>query len=78
MTEIILSGFVGPDQTRSYLHLPFEVPTQTGRIDVRYEYSAAIGSDPQLTGGNTVDIGIFDPRGTQFHSPGFRGWSGSA
>ena len=78
MTEIILSGFAGPDQTRSYLHLPFEVPMQTGRIDVRYEYSAAIGSDPQLTGGNTVDIGIFDPRGTQFHSPGFRGWSGSA
>ncbi len=78
MTEIVLNGHAGPDQTRSYLLLPFEIPPQTGRIDVRYEYSAVIGSDPQLTGGNTVDIGIFDARGTAFHSPGFRGWSGSA
>lgn len=78
MTEIILNGFAGPEQTLSYLHLPFDVPPQTARIDVQYEYSAAIGSDPHLSGGNTVDIGIFDPRGAQFHSPGFRGWSGSA
>jgi len=78
MTEIILTGFAQAEQTLSYLSLPFEVPPGTGRIDVQYEYSAAIGSDPHLSGGNTVDIGIFDPRGDQFLGPGFRGWSGSA
>jgi hypothetical protein len=76
--EIVLSGFVGPEQTTSYLYLPFEVPAQTRCIHVRYAYSAAIGSDPQLRNGNTVDIGIFDPRDTDFHGSGFRGWSGSA
>ncbi|MCZ7547470.1 MAG: CehA/McbA family metallohydrolase [Anaerolineae bacterium] len=43
-----------------------------------YEYDAAIDSNPFLTGGNTVDIGIFDQRGIDFLSAGFRGWSGSA
>jgi len=58
--------------------VPFEVPAHTGRIDVRYSYDAAISSDPTLSGGNTIDIGIIDPRGAQFLTQGFRGWSGSA
>jgi hypothetical protein len=75
---ITLSGHAEPEQTLSYLHLPFDVPANTERIGVRYEYSAAISSDPQITGGSTVDIGIFDTRGTDFMTEGFRGWSGSA
>ena len=77
-TEIVLNGHAGEDETLTYLNLPFDVPQGTARIDVRYEYSAAIGSDPHLTGGNTVDIGIFDARGADFMTQGFRGWSGSA
>lgn len=76
--EIVISGHASEDQTLTYLNLPFDVPAGTTRIDVRYAYSAAIGSDPHLTGGNTVDIGIFDPRGAAFMTQGFRGWSGSA
>src|SRR5206468_7746014 len=34
-------------------------------------------ADPILTGGNTLDIGLFDERGTAPGSEGFRGWSGS-
>ena len=40
-------------------------------MDVAYEYSDRIPSDPLLTGGNTLDIGLFDPL------QNFRGWSGS-
>lgn len=76
--EITLDGHATPDQVWTYLHLPFAVPENVSRIDVRYEYSDQIGSDPHLTDGNTVDIGIFDPRGIEFNTNGFRGWTGSA
>jgi predicted metal-dependent phosphoesterase TrpH len=67
-----------PEQTFTYIHLPFDVPSNIGRIDVAYTYQGAIASDPTLAGGNTVDIGLIDPRGEQFMTQGFRGWSGSA
>lgn len=73
-----LTGFAETHQTQTYIHLPFDVPDGVARIDVRYEYTDGIGSDPHLTDGNTVDIGIFDPRGIVFMGGGFRGWSGSA
>ncbi len=75
---ITLDGHAVSAQTQTYTHVPFAVPEGIGRIDVRYEYSDEVGSDPQLVDGNTVDIGIFDARGSQFMSAGFRGWSGSA
>lgn len=78
MTTLTLTGRAGPDQTQTYTHLPFEVSSGTSRIDVRYAYTDEVGSDPHLTDGNTVDIGIFDPRGIDFLTDGFRGWSGSA
>ena len=46
-------------------------------LHVHYGYSDRIPSDPLLSGGNTLDIGLFDPRGIAPSSPGFRGWSGS-
>lgn len=75
---LTLHGHAASEQTQTYVHLPFDVPAGTGRIDVRYEYSDAISSDPHLTNGSTVDIGIFDVRGVEFMTGGFRGWSGSA
>ncbi len=76
-SEIILEGFAPPDQVGGYLHLPFDVPPGTSRLEVHYDYSSAIGAEQHLTGGNTVDIGLFDQRGVGFNSEGFRGWSGS-
>lgn len=75
---LVLEGTLTPSQTLTYPMLPFDAPPHTERIDVEYTYSAAIDSDPHLTGGNTIDIGIFDPRGHAFMGEGFRGWSGSA
>ena len=46
-------------------------------MHVRYSYSDRIDADQFVSGGNTLDIGIFDPRGTETGSKGFRGWSGS-
>lgn len=77
-TTLTLMGFAEQHQTQTYTHLSFDMPQGVGRIDVRYEYSDAVGSDPHLTNGNTVDIGIFDTRGSAFMTEGFRGWSGSA
>ena len=76
--NVVLEGTLGPEQTLSYIYLPFDVPVGVVKILVSYTYSNAIGSDPHLTNGNTIDIGIFDPRGTDFMTEGFRGWSGSA
>jgi hypothetical protein len=53
------------------------MPSGVGRLDVRYDYPSAIDSDPHLTGGNTLDIGLFDARGIEFPGGGFRGWTGS-
>lgn len=77
-TRLTLTGTLQPDQMLTYTHLPFAVPEGTDRIHVTYTYDAMINSDPGLTGGNTIDIGIFDPRGIQFLNAGYRGWSGSA
>jgi hypothetical protein len=75
---LVLEGVIPPEKHWKYVYLPFDVPENIGRIDVSYSYDAAIGSDPQLSGGNTIDIGIFDARGYEAHSAGYRGWTGSA
>ncbi len=76
--HLTLDYLIRPEQALTYIHVPFDVPPHTGQIDVAYTYDAAISSDPTLTGGNTIDIGLIDPRGEQFMTQGFRGWSGSA
>lgn len=76
--SIILEGTAQAEQSKSYIMLPFTVPQGVTKLHVSYEYNAQIGSDPQLAGGNTVDIGIFDTQGHDFMGAGFRGWSGSA
>lgn len=78
VTERVLEGWIPPSQAGTYDLVPFEMPPGVVRLDVAYEYSDPIGSDPQLIGGNTIDIGIFDERGADFLASGFRGWSGSA
>lgn len=54
-----------------YRLLPFVVPPKVRTIEIQYFYDK--------NGENTIDLGLFDPRGTAFlQGPGFRGWSGSA
>lgn len=75
--DVVLVGRFEPGQERRYRHVPFTVPCGVEQLHVAYSYSDQIGSAPTLSGGNTLDIGLFDERGTIAGSPGFRGWSGS-
>ena len=74
---IIYDGTFRPEQEKTYVHLPFDMPDGATRLEVRYTYSNPIGSNPLLSGGNTIDLGVFDARGIDFLRAGFRGWSGS-
>ncbi len=76
-----LEGHVFPEDVRRspYLYLPVPVPPGASRLDVSYEYSEPVTAAFNMGPGNTVDIGIFDPRGRDFlDATGFRGWSGTA
>lgn len=75
--DIVLTGRFTPDRQRRYDHRPFTVPAGVRQLHLRYDYSDRIGSDPALVGGNTLDLGLFDERGSAPGGPGFRGWSGS-
>lgn len=75
--DVVLSGRFTKEDEKRYVHVPFAVPAGLRQLHVRYRYSDQIDSDPTLTGGNTLDIGLFDERGIAPGSDGFRGWSGS-
>jgi hypothetical protein len=77
-TERLLEGYVPSSEEGTFRHLPFEMPAGVGRLEVRYDYTDPIDSDPHVMGGNTIDLGLFDQRGIAFMNAGFRGWSGSA
>jgi hypothetical protein len=72
-----LTGHFDRTHEKRYAHVPFEVPRDRRQLHLRYAYSDRIDSDPAISGGNTLDIGLFDERGIAAGSPGFRGWSGS-
>lgn len=75
--DLTLTGRFEPAEELTYRHLPFTVPPGIEQLQVRVAYNARIGSSPALRGGNTLDIGLFDERGSATGSAGFRGWSGS-
>ena len=75
--DVVLTGRFEREHEKRYFHLPFTVPPGVRQLHLRCQYSDRIPADPLLAGGNTLDIGLFDERGTQAGSPGFRGWSGS-
>ena len=75
--HIVLQRHFTPDQAGSYQLLSFTVPPGVTQLVVRYDYTERISAKPQETGGNTIDLGLFDARGAAFPAAGFRGWSGS-
>jgi hypothetical protein len=66
------------DLARPYIYLPFTVPPRTARLEVSYQFEHRKRGDFGVSGGNNLDLGIFDARGTDFLTGGFRGWSGGA
>lgn len=75
-----LTGYIDPEEkTHSdYAYIPFDMPAGIVRIDIRYSVSHPRDAADLRGEGNTIDIGVFDPRGHDFGTGrGFRGWSGS-
>lgn len=60
--NLTLRGTVKGDQNNTYIEVPFEVPANTVRLTVSFQYT---GKEERTT----LDIGIQDPQR-------FRGWSG--
>lgn len=78
---IELSGHLTPGDkgASAYKLLPFQVPPGTGRLEVEYRFSEDRPGGFMQAAGNILDIGLFDPRGSEFlRARGFRGWSGAA
>ena len=75
--DVVLTGRFTAKDVKRYALVPFDIGPGHHQLHIRYAYDDRIDSDPMLSGGNTLDIGIFDPRGTATGSDGFRGWSGS-
>jgi hypothetical protein len=59
-------------------YLPFDVPPHTTRIEVSYHYERKADDAGEWDQANVIDIGIFDPRGLDLLTEGFRGWSGGS
>ncbi len=77
--KIRLDGVVTPADARlEYAYLPFEVPAGARRIEVNYHYDNQVVGAQEFNDGNNIDIGVFDTRGADFLTGGFRGWSGGA
>jgi len=70
---ILIEGSATPADARTYRLLPFELPDGVTRLMVRYQFGKELEQ-----GAGIIDIGIFDERGADFLTDGFRGWSGSA
>ncbi len=77
--KIRLEGVVTPDDmAASYAYIPFVVPPGARRMEVNYYYDNQVVGAQEFNSGNNIDIGVFDTRGNDFLTGGFRGWSGGA
>ena len=77
--KIRLEGVVTPEAVREqYVYVPFEMPPGARRLDVNYHYENQVQGAQETHPGNNIDIGVFDARGADFLTGGFRGWSGGA
>jgi predicted metal-dependent phosphoesterase TrpH len=66
-----------PGEDKTWRHIPFDVPQGVHQFHISVSYNERIGSSPMLSGGNCLDVGLFDILGTESGGPGLRGWSGS-
>lgn len=68
----VLTRHFGPEDRGAgrYQYIPFDVPPDTSRLDIRYRYDRAGGT-------NVIDLGLFEPGPLDLGTTAFRGWSGS-
>lgn len=77
LPDLELAGRFEPGEEQRYRHVPFDVSAGVRQLHLEISYNDRIDSDLMQRGGNTLDVGLFDERGSEAGSPGFRGWSGS-
>ena len=75
MQKLTIRKIFQKEETKQYLTIPFEVPLQTQRIEISYNYlrykQMIIENGTQTEELNIIDLGLFDS------NQGLRGWSGS-
>ena len=76
--KVRLEGAVTREHHAGYVYLPFTMPPGARRIEVDYHYGNQVTGAQETHAGNNIDIGVFDIRGADFLTGGFRGWSGGA
>lgn len=79
----VISGSFGPELERSYVMVPFAVPTETTAVRVKYCHDQpALAQLPGTTTVNkhTLDLGMYEARGADelWAEEEFRGWGGSS
>jgi len=77
-SSLTLTSRFEEGETGTLRHVPFEVPKGVDQFRMTVAYNDRIESTPNVHGGNTLDIGLFDEQGIAAGGPGFRGWSGSS
>lgn len=70
-----LHGWIGPEEARTYRHVPFVVPPGTTCLEVSYSWSDRREGAPTNQADTVLDLGLWDARGIR-SAAGFRGWSG--
>lgn len=76
-TPLTLASRFEEQESGALRHVPFEVPKGVEQLRITISYNDRIDASPAVSGGNTLDVGLFDQQGTETGGPGFRGWSGS-
>ena len=67
-----LNGQLTPKDSRITFYSGFNVPANAKRIEVTQKFTAADGKKC------AIDLGLFDEKGYDLNTPGFRGWSGGS
>ncbi len=79
--DLVLEGEITPDdaQRGRYRLLPFELPAGVCRLELVLHYTGMAPPNVDAPGSVQLDLGLYDPRGSDFLAPdGFRGWSGTS
>ena len=78
--DVVKTGSFGTDLQGSYVMVPFDVPSGTTAVRVKYCYSQP-EAPTSARFRNTLDLGLYEPRSDSSRTwgvPEFRGWGGSS
>lgn len=68
--QIIIRRFIPKEQEKTYLYLPFEVPSNTASIAIGYRYEGDDGGSLPNAEKNCIDLGVIAPDGSDLGGRG--------